>query len=245
MLLGSTSDPAPARAKVVEVAGLRLTTPPGWQLADPGSGGRLAVRSGGDSPARLDVRLTEGPHEPPPSAEAVQLGRLQAWRTAAPGVLRYSAPTSGGTLLISCRTSAAADSPLLRDCERTASTVTLRGATALPLRDAVDREDRLRATVAALRAQRDAGRGRLARATRRSGQSAVARSLARSHKRAAAALADIPGADPIATAARATATAYAALAKAAASGKRDRWQRAREGVDRQDATLADALAAAG
>jgi hypothetical protein len=245
LLLGGSPDPAPARAKTVSAAGMGITLPPDWEAAGSAGTGVLAARAQGDPGTRLEARLVDERLERQESAEPVRLGTLQAWRSAAPGAVRYAAPTTAGTLIVTCQASTTADAGLLPLCERSASTLTLGGASPLPLAGVVEEEDRLRAAIAALRASRDAGRRRLARAVRPSGQRAVARALARSHRRAAGALAELSGAEPIEAAVREAATAYSALAKAAASGASARWQRARERVRRRDATLAEALAARG
>jgi hypothetical protein len=245
LLLGGSPEPEPARAKVVNAAGMGVTLPPGWEAVGPGSAGMLAVRAQGDPGSRLEARLVDERLERQESAEPVQLGTLQAWRSAAPGTLRYSAPTTAGTLFITCQASPTADAGLLRLCERTVTTLKLRTASPLPLAGVVEEEDRLQATIAALRASRDEGRRRLARAIRSSGQREVADALARSHERSARALAELSGAEPIEAAVREAGTAYSALAKAAETGAMARWNRAREQVRHRDATLAEVLAARG
>ena len=174
----------------------------------------------------------------------MRLGALQAWRASGDDAVRYAAPTTAGSVLITCRASPA-DGDWLRTCERIASTLRLHGARALPLASAIEEEERLRAAVAALRTERDAGRRRLARARRRSGQRTVARELAASHRRAALALDRVSHAEPIEAAARRAAAAYSSLA-ASATGRSSRpWNAARKRVRRSDATLAEALAARG
>ncbi|MGH2741643.1 MAG: protein kinase domain-containing protein, partial [Thermoleophilaceae bacterium] len=169
LLLAQAADPEPARAQVVDGGGIAVTMPPGWRAA--GSGAGLSVR---DSESSLEARLDDGPFERHPDSRPVRLGRLQAWRAAAPGVVRYAVPTTEGAVLITCRARIAPGAGPLRRCERTASTLRLRTASALPLASVVEEEERLRAAIAALSASRDTGRRRLAGAVGPSGQRAAA-----------------------------------------------------------------------
>jgi hypothetical protein len=242
VLLGASPEPEPASAKVVSAAGMRVTIPPDWELAQ--GSGVLAVRLEGDPGSRLEARLVDEALKREAGAEPVQLGAIQAWRTASSDSLRYAAPTTEGTLLITCQAPPAGPR-LLQLCERTASTLDPRTASPLPLAGVIEEEGRLRAAIDSLRASRNAGRDRLARAERPAGQREVARALARSHEHAADTLARISGAEPVEAAVREAATAYTALAKAATSGKGARWNRARDRVRRRDAMLAEVLDAAG
>jgi hypothetical protein len=243
LLLGGSSDPESPRTTVVTGGGLGVTAPPGWHAARRGANG-LTIRPERGAATGLEANLVNAQPERDPASEPVQLGSLQAWRTEAPGEVRYAAPTTAGAVLITCR-AAPSDPSVLQLCERAASTLRLDNASALPVAGGVEQEERLRTTITALRTQRDAGRRRLARAETRDGQRLVARSLARSHARAAAALDPLSGSEPIAAAVRGTARAYAGLAQSAARGSERRWQLASERVERRDAVLAEALAAQG
>jgi hypothetical protein len=241
LLLGGSSDSAPTRSPVVKAAGMSLTLPPGWE----GRAGGAALRVGadGDSDSGLQARLVARPLERQDGATPVQLGALQAWRSGAPGTVRYAAPTTGGTLIVTCLASPSGEAGFLRVCERAASTLTLSNADPLPLAGVVEEKERLRATIARLRAARSAGRARLGRADHPAGQRHAARALARSHARAAGALAGLSGAQPIRAAVLEAVTAYSALAKAAAGGSAARWNRARDHLRERDATLDQALSA--
>lgn len=241
LLLGTSPDPEPARAQTVTAGGLSVSVPSGQHRVDSGDRG-LAVRTPG-SLLRAQVAARRLP--PSPQAQAVKLGALQAWRVSSGDVVRYSIPTSEGTLAVSCRATASGSSRPLRLCERTASTLRLRGSRALPLAAAAGESRRLRTAIAALRAERDAARARLGTAFTPSDQHLAAQDLAESHERAATALRELTGAGQLEIAARGAADAYARLASAAESGSSERWAEASEKVRRSDAELAEAIAAAG
>jgi hypothetical protein len=240
LLLGTSPDPEPARAQTVTAGGLSVTLPSARHRVEPRPKG-LAVRAPG---SLLRARLVDSPLLPATDARPVQLGRLQAWRHSAGGEVHYSVPTSRGTLAVTCRVTASASSRPLRLCERTASTLRLREARALPLAAVAEEARRLRATVAALEAERDAGRARLAGAFTPNDQHVAAQDLADSHESAATALRELTGAGPVEAAARAAADAYARLAAAAESGSAERWTAASERVRRSDAVLVQAISAA-
>jgi hypothetical protein len=245
LLLGQSPAADPVRAKAVQADGMGVTVPPGWRAADGKRSGALTVRQEAASGSSLQVRLVHAPPVRPPGSQPVKLGALQAWRAASPGVVRYAAPATEGTVLITCRAPTAAGADALRQCERTASTLTLDEASAVPLAETLEEEDRLQGIIADLRARRDAGRRRLARAAEPSGQSVTAQNLVRSHERAAVALDRLSGAEPIAAAVRRTAAAYSSLATSAESRSTPRWERARERLRRLDHTLGEVLAARG
>lgn len=241
LLLGGSSGQEPARAERINTAGMSVTLPPGWRSTTDAGPAVLSARDPGESGAALEVRLVSERIEPRERSEPVQLGSVEAWRDGAPGVIRFVSPTTAGKLVIACRASSGAGS--LRLCERTASTLRLRTARALPLAGVVAVEDKLSAAVARLREERTAARMRLARASRPSGQRLAAETLARIHDRAGGVLAELAGAEGIAAAARDAAAAYGALAAAAESGAGGRWDSARERVRRNEATLTETLAA--
>lgn len=242
VLLGRSPDPAPARAQDLTAGGLSVTLPPGWQPADSGDES-LSVRAG--SGVSLQARLVDRPFEPQQEYKAVQLGAYQLWRRATPGAAVYTAPTSKGTLVVTCRASASVGSGPLRECERAASTLRLHGGRALPLTAALEESKRLRAAVAALGTQRNRARTRLSRASTPRSRRLLAQDLARIHARAATALDGLPKADSIEAAARRAAAAYKSLAPSAESGSPRRWNRAGERVRRSEAELAKAIATAG
>jgi hypothetical protein len=241
LLLGGPPESEPARARTVTAGGLSMTLPSGRHRVDAGVPG-LSVRAPG---SHLRARFVDRSLPPRPPAEPVQLGALQAWRSAAGGVVRYSIPTSRSTLVVTCRMTASGGPRPLRLCERTASTIRLRQATALPLAAAAEESRGVRSAIAALKAERDAARARLAGAPTPSDQRAVAEELADSHERAATALRELAGAEAIEIAARDVADAYSKLAASAQSGSAGRWNEASDDVRRSDALLAEAIATAG
>jgi hypothetical protein len=240
LLLGTSPDPEPARAKTVTAGGLSVTLPSGPHRVEARGKG-LAIRSPG---SLLRARMVSSPLPPSLDARPVRLGPLQAWRHSAGGEVRYSVPTSRGTLAVTCRVTASASSRPLRLCERTASTLRLRDARALPLATVVVESRRVQTTVAALEAERDAARARLGSASTSDEQRLAAQDLADSHERAASVLRELAGAGSVEAAARGAADAYSRLAAAAESGSAERWDEASEQVRRSDAALAEAVAAA-
>jgi protein kinase-like protein len=241
LLLGASPDPEPARAQTITSRDVSVTLPSGRHRVEA-RGKVLAVRAPG---SLLRARIVDPPPRTWPGAQPVQLGTLQAWRRATDGVVRYSVPTSEGTLAVRCRTAAPAGSRPLELCERTASTLRLRDGRALPLAAAAEESRRLRTAIAALAAERDAARARLGSASTPNDQRAAAQDLADSHRRAATALRELTWAAPVEAAARGAADAYASLAASAESGSPERWAEATEDVRRSDAVLTEAIAAAG
>jgi hypothetical protein len=239
LLLAGSPEPEPARAQTVRAGGMSVTVPSGGHRVDSGDR-TLLVRAPG---SRLRARIVSRPLAPRPGARPVRLGALQAWRRAAEGLVRYSIPTSQGTLEVTCRTMSAPSPRPLRLCERTVSTLRLRDAKTLPLAAATEDSRRLGVAVATLIAERDAARGRLGSASGPRRQRLIAQDLAETHERAAAVLHGLVGADAIETAARDAADAYARLAASAGSGSAARWDEASEQVRRSDAVLAEAIAA--
>ena len=241
LLLGGSPDPEPARAQTVTAQGLSVSLPSSRHRVEP-SGKGLAVRTPG---ALLRARIVNPPLAPPPDARPVRLGAFQAWRHDAGGVVRYSVPTSRGTLAVTCRTTASRSPGPLALCERTASTLRLRDVRALPLAVAARESRRLRTAIETLGAERDAARARLDSAATPTDQRVAAQDLADSHQEAATALRELTGAEPLENAARGAARAYSGLGTAAESGSAERWAQASEQVYRSEAALAGAIAAAG
>jgi hypothetical protein len=241
VLLGSSPDSGPVRAQTVTAGGLSVTVPSGRHRVDSSDRG-LAVRTPG---SLLRARVVGRRLPPRSEARPFRLGALQAWRDTAGDVVRYSIPTTQGTLAVSCRTTASASSHPLRLCERTASTLRLRDARALPLAAAAGESRRLRTAIVTLRSERDAARARLARASTQHDQRLAAQDLAGSHQRAASRLRRLTGAGSVEAAARGAADAYARLAASAEIGSSGRWAEASERVRRSDALLAQAVAAGG
>lgn len=241
LLLGTAPDSQPARAQTVTSGGLSVTLPSGWHHHDPGRP-VLSVRAPG---SRLRARIVDRSLPQWPEARPVRLGPLQAWRRPSGAVVRYSIPTSRGTLVVTCRMTGSGSPQSLRLCERTASTLRVRHARALPLAAAAEESRSLRTAITALKTERDAARVKLAGASTADDQRAAAEELADSHERVAAALRELDGAEAIEVAARDVAEAYANLAASAESGSAGGWDEASEQLRRNDALLAEAIAAAG
>jgi hypothetical protein len=242
LLLAGSPESEPARAQTVTAGGLSVTLPAGRHRVRSGDDQSLLVRAPG---SRLRARIVSRPPRPPAAARPVRLGALEAWRRATGRVVRYSVPTNRGTLVVTCRMTSSGSSLPLRRCERTASTLKLSDARALPLATAAGDTRRLRATIATLRAERDAARARLNRAATPKDQGLVAQDLAAGHERAAAIVGRLAGGESIEAAASGAAHAYARLAASAETGSAGRWEEASEQVRRRDAELAKAIAAAG
>jgi hypothetical protein len=240
LLLDSSPDPEPARAQTLTVAGLSITLPAGWHLADRDAKGLSARAESGIS---LQAHLVDRPLDLKEDYQPVRLGALQVWRRWAPGAALYTTPTSEGTLIVTCK--ASVGSAPLRECERAASTLRLRDAELLPLTAALEDSERLRAAVAVLGAQRDRALTRLDRASTSRGQRLIAHDLARIHSRAATALDGLAEADSVKAAARQAADAYSSLAASAESGSAGIWETASKRVRRSEAVLAKAIASAG
>jgi hypothetical protein len=245
--LGSDSKPAEiALADHPGARGLSVTLPPGWSGGIADDEVALSAYPSADGFSGLTVALEDATILPEERSDPVRLGKLDLWRDAseAPRRIRYVAPTTAGKLVIVCEASPSAARNTLRLCERSASTLRLRDARVLALPGVAD-EPGVRAAVARLRSRRRAGRRRLAQARLPSGQRKVARALDRLHERAARSLAALPEGEAIAAAAGRTGRAYATLAQAAGSGKRARWNAARDRVRSAEADLADAIASGG
>jgi hypothetical protein len=240
LLLAGSPEPEPARAQTVTAGGMSVTVPSAGNRVDSGDRTLLVHAPG----SRLRARVVSRPLEPRPGARPVRLGALQAWRRAAEGLVRYSIPTTQGTLEVTCRATSAPSPRPLRLCERTVSTLRLRDAKALPLAAATEDSRRLGVAVATLIVERDAARGRLRSAPTPNNQRHVAQELAEIHGRAATILHGLAGAEAIEAAARDAADGYARLAAAAGSGAAARWDEASEQVRRSDAMLAEGIDAA-
>jgi hypothetical protein len=240
LVLASSPEPEPAQAETVAAGGLSVTVPSG-RFRVEGGDGSLSVRAPG---SHLRARIVNRPLEPRPDARAVQLGTVEAWRTASGHAVNYAIPTGQGTLEVTCEVTASATARALGLCERTASTLKVRDAEPLPLAPAVEEAERLRAAVAALSVKRDRVRARLGQASTPRGQRVLAQQLAGIHRRAATGLEELAEGDSIKAAVRRAADAYSSLAAAAKSGSTARWETASERVRGADAALAEAIATA-
>jgi hypothetical protein len=140
---------------------------------------------------------------------------------------------------------ASGGSRALRLCERTASTLAVRHARALPLAAAAEESRGLRSAIADLKTEATrpgpGSPGHPRRAT-----SALPRRSSRTATNAPRpGSAKLAGAEAIAIAARDVADAYSKLATSAKSGSAERWNEASDEVRRSDALLAETIATAG
>jgi hypothetical protein len=189
-----------------------------------------------------------GTQEGAPPA-GTRLGRLEAWRytglrpkpnIAATG---YLAPTTGDPLLVICRAPLRDAVARLPECERMASTITLREGSGVPLFAIEAREKRVQRVLASLVRDRLPARRRLGRARLAAQQADAARRLENIYRRAAAELAAMPSGpgrpahQELGRSLRATADAYRKLARAAAAVDRSRYRRAAEVVRESEAAV--------
>jgi hypothetical protein len=261
MLLAHSSSDEPQPSRIASSA-VTLRLAPGW----------VETRAGGDADLLSDpiaaapegeagVGIVAGRVENPvaaarllgseggaPSAGA-RLGGLEAWRYTglrpAPNVVAtgYLAPTTGDPLVVICRAQVRDAVARLPECERIASTITLRGESGVALSDIEAREKRFQRVMTTLGRDRVAARRQLARERLASQQADAARRLEDIYRRAAADLADMPSGagrpahDALARSLGATADAYGRLARAAAAVDRSRYRAATEVVRESEAAV--------
>ena len=179
----------------------------------------------------------------------VGLGRLQAWRYTG---LRprlglkataYLAPTTGDSLLVICHARAADAPAVLPQCERIASTITLRGERPASLASVSTRQAQLALAIATLRRERMRGRRRLAEMDLAERQAKAARDLKRAYSEAAGNVSSAGApvgaitVSQLVDSLRATATAYGALAKAADERDRAGYRAARRLIVAREAAV--------
>lgn len=244
--LGAPDAPATDAGAEVVGDGIRMTLPRGWSPGVPRADVALSAYPSSDWFSGLSVRIRDSGFALGDRSDPVRLGSLDMWRdrSRAPAVIRYVAPTTAGTLVISCEAASGAAPGMMRLCERAVSTVRLESGVALPLPGVVD-EPGIRAAVTRLGKDRTAGRRRLAHARRPGAQREAATALASAYGQSARRLAGVPESRAVAAAAQRTAAAYRELAAAAGSGKTRRWKAARDAVRRSEAALAARLGAGG
>jgi hypothetical protein len=243
---GSDSPAAPRPQATA--AGMSVELPDGWKQR-PAEAGRLEAQPKRDPASGLTVAISDKALQRSDAATPVLLGDYEAWRhDAAPAkgggrTARYVIPTNTGKVEITCAAAAGSPANTLALCERTASTLQLRSQRTVALSSVVETQERWRLAASRLRIDRSEGRSTLSRARRQAGQITAAEGLVRIHERAATRFAELPGGDPVATAARQTAAAYRALARAASSNSASRWESATADVRSAEARLAKAVAA--
>jgi hypothetical protein len=199
--------------------------------------------------AGVTVKMSDQELDRPTGGQPVQLGEFETWRTkdislkGGESATRYVAPTTEGSLVITCFAPAASSTELLPRCERVAATISLHNGRPLTLDRTIASERQLATAAQNLATERAARRDTLAGAEKRRAQAHAASSLARLYDGAARKLSG----EPVAPTLSATAEAYQELADAAKAGDEAGWSTAREDVDRQEAAVDRALqkAAAG
>jgi hypothetical protein len=246
LLSGGGQDEPPA-PRTLATGELQVRLPADWTGGGP-TPGALAANPVDDPSSGLTVQSLDVPVEREEQGEPVRLGGLEAWReprAEVPGAraaVRFVVPTEAGKVVATCQVSARAPRGTLSTCERVASTIRLRSAVGLPIAAVVEAQKRRQDEVTRLVEQRAAARRSLARASRPAGQRIAADALGRVHDRAAGRFGALPGGDAVAEAARRTAAAYRALARAAGSENARLWDGARARVRRSEAALRQVVA---
>ena len=179
----------------------------------------------------------------------MRLGRLPAWRytglSPRPGLTAtaYLAPTTGDSLLVICHARSADARAVLPQCEKIASTVTLRGERPVSLARVSSAQAQLAQVMETLREARVRGRLRLAEMDLAERQAGVARGLERAYGEAADKLAragtpegEIP-VTQLVDSLRATASAYGELAQAADELEEADYRAARRVIDAREAAV--------
>jgi hypothetical protein len=262
ILLGRSGgdDPQPSR---IASSALTMRLAPGWmETSATGETANLLSDPVAAAPAGEDgVGIVAGRVENPVAAARLlgteggapragaRLGRLETWRYTElrPGpnlvATGYLAPTTGDPLVVICRAQVRDAGAQLPECERIASTITLRGETGVPLSAIEARETRFQRVMTSLVRDRVAARRRLAHERLASQQANAARRLERIYRRAAADLADMtsgpgrPAHGPLTRSLQATADAYGKLAGAAAAVDRSRYRTAAQLVRQSEAAV--------
>jgi hypothetical protein len=239
---------------------------PGLELDDP-----VVLSSADEGAATLAAGLgreARGPRLLPPALlallertprrEAVRLGSITALRyrnldhRQVPGELTvYAIPTTRGVVTIACSAAGSDARESLAACEAVATTVSLRGAQALPLGANVRYATAVNTALSALGEQRRNGRADLAEAETRAAQARAAESLAGVFAATATAL-DRAAPGPVeqgvhgalVASLRRTAEAYIALAAAPEEGPLA-WDRAAAAVGRGEEAIDASLDALG
>jgi hypothetical protein len=179
----------------------------------------------------------------------VRLGRLRAWRYTGlrprPGLTAnaYLAPTTGHSLLVICHARSADARAVLPQCEKIASTITLRGERPASLAGVSSGQAQLAQVMRTLREARVRGRQRLAEMELAERQAGVARNLERAYGEAADKLArggtpagEIP-VTQLVDSLRATASAYRELGQAADKLDEADYRAARRVIDAREAAV--------
>jgi len=248
-LFAHGSDPGPRQAATAVGDDVSMALPLGWDQRDVGAAGTLEAGPVRMPDAGVKVKVSDQEPDRQTGAEPVKLGGFETWRTEGVSLRGgetanlYVAPTTEGSLIITCFAPAARSAALLPGCERVAATISLHSGRPLALDSTIASERRVATVAENLASERAAGRETLAAVGKRGGQARAATSLARLYDGAARKLRG----EPVAPALSATAANYRQLAQAAKGGDDAGWSTARKEVDRQEAAVDRALkkAAAG
>jgi len=192
-----------------------------------------------------------------PRPAAVQLGQAHAFKAAGlPGsglgrdLVAYLVPTTAAPVVIACLRGPASSRSFTADCERTASTIQLKGAQSLRLGLPRGYSASIDGLVSRLAAQRRAGRRRLSRAAAVPAQREAVAGLARAHRQATRALSGVSAPSGLeranarlAAALRRAGRGYAEMAAAARRSDSRAWARGARAVRSGERGVRRALAA--
>ena len=238
------------------IPGLRLRDSVALASVEGPAGQIQAGMTDATGPTMLPDTLSGRLAEEPKTDDPVRLGKLDAYRY---GDLRldgkrenlrlYVAPTTGGVATVACSAKPADAQELWESCETVATTLSLRSGEPLSLAPSEDYAQRITRANARLSRTRAQGRKDMRAAKRPAAQERAAESVAGGYRQAARA---VRGADPppqagdanreIVVAFGSVADAYSALASAASSGGKKRWNAARAQVQRREAAARRAIA---
>jgi serine/threonine-protein kinase len=247
-IVAGGGDDAPAPHPRVDAAGMSVELPDGWQQR-PAEAGRLEAVATRDADATLTVVSSKSRVSEADQGTPVVLGDYEAWghepskakdggRSAG-----FVIPTDSGKVEITCAAGPGSATNALALCERTASTLQLGSQKGVSLEAVRRSAERWQAAARRLKDDRTAARARLAGAVEQPAQIQSAEALAGIYENAARRFAALTGGQPVVRAARETASAYRALARAAQSNSSSAWASARAEVRDTEGQLNRTLAA--
>jgi serine/threonine protein kinase len=244
-----------ARSRVPAIPGLSLADAVATGPSASANIGLVAGRTQAEGTTLLPDSLRERIGRVP-RADRVRLGRLAALRyrdLSVPGfggrrLTVYAVPTTAGVAIAACYRTAAKE--FASDCERVATTLSVKGAQPLPLWPDAKYAAVLSDAIRALNRTRGELRPQLRSAKTPAGQASVADKLARANSDAAATLTRLEAGptgrqaqDAIVAALNATSDGYSALARAAKRSDGGAYRTAASDVREGEAALARALGA--
>jgi hypothetical protein len=239
----------------ISISGLALTEPIAVSpSSDATSGGMVAGRVPTTWPSFLPAAFRHRIRSGVPPHDIVRLGQLDAFRyarlqlRASSGVFTvYAVPQAKTTSLIVCR--AAAGSPLLDRCAGIAASLQLAGASPYPLVPSRSYVRTLNGTMSRLLRARRQGLKSIGTAKTRTAEASAAARIAAAYQKASKRIRSEaptaflrPAHQRIAAVLQQVVNAYSALASAAQSGNRSRYDRLRNLVILREAALARELA---